>query len=1391
MTKQRRVLAQVTLAILLAAAQPFAARAQEDIVELPPVTVVGTRPPDDGTQVYGSVGMGVGITGAERMAEDLLATAQRVWRSQVVEDEGNEGDSCQKSTGGAIGNPVVIKTGAKILREPDFITAGEMPLGITRTYNYNKDVRGGFFGGYWASSIDYALAFPTDGIYAYRPDGARITYTLDSASGRWVPNQDPDSLSWIEGSAASGWTLHTQGGGTEVYDSLGRIQTVKNRAGIGWTFNRSATHVLTSISHTSGKSIGVAMQGSTRLLTDPNGNTYTYTYDAYGHLIEVTYPGGQKRTYHYEDPAVGSAITGISVDGVRFSTYTYYNDVNAPFYRRVKESGRANGDQKLTFVYTSDSNEDTTTVTNVEGVATTYSFRNDPTGRKKLHSVSRQAFDACPGAAAETVYDSNGFVDYELDWNGNKTEYTYNAKGQLVNMTSGISTDPNKDKQRYVEYTWTADDRIDSEKLYWSPTGLMARETKFIYGGPDGRLSEVQITGYTAAGILVGTRTTTVTYSVDPVTRMVLSQKTDGPLPGDDDAVTETFNAFGQLLSITNGLGHEVTYGNVTANGQPQLLTDANLHQTTVGYDARGRVTSTSQTVSGATATRTAAYNGHGGITSETFNGAQTWIKQYDAVGQPYMQWHASNPNAYKTFSYDKFGSLTGLDNTVIETVYVWDPECSGPPSQCRTEVQTPVLKYHRGWTYDKIGRKSAELGTNGQNIRYAYDNDSNVKQVTDSLNRISTLDYDAQDQLIKRTGPGPFNYVSEFDYDALGNLIWVKDPRNGNTTYLYNGFGELEQIISPDTGTTTFGYDSAGRRESMTRNDDVQTTYGYDALNRLTSVSVSGTLVEKYSYDCLGAKGRLCEFSNADESVKTTYTYTSEGFLDLQTELINGATYVVDRDYDVRGRLISMKYMPGTSSETTIGYGYDVQDQVISVTATFGGTTKTVASTFGYMAFGPRATMKYGNGVVRTQTYDTDYRLKSIGSIGTQIQDLNYSLDANDQVLNIANGINSALTQAYAYDVESRLTSVTSTAGNQTWTFDANGNRETHVWGGVTDDYIPDTMSNRLQAITGTRAKTFTSDAGGIGNVVGKSGYGGDYSYAYDGMNRMVSAAGTAYTYNALGQRVRKAGPLGNFSYLVAPTGEILGETGSGSSSLNTIYVWLSGEPIAMIRGGALYYIHNDHLGRPEAVTDQLKAVKWRANNFAYDRTVTTDTIGGLNLGFPGQYYDAESGLYYNWNRYYDPSTGRYLQSDPIGLAGGLNTYVYALNRPTSLIDPTGTRNQYLVGACVAGVLTTVALDWAGVGQTADRVSNDFYAAEINRFNDHIDSLSKEASDCNDINKKANLINGIENLKTERNKLIAAQGAAGTAASFGGISGIVGVSLAVTAAVCGSLGLP
>ncbi len=109
------------------------------------------------------------------------------------------------------------------------------------------------------------------------------------------------------------------------------------------------------------------------------------------------------------------------------------------------------------------------------------------------------------------------------------------------------------------------------------------------------------------------------------------------------------------------------------------------------------------------------------------------------------------------------------------------------------------------------------------------------------------------------------------------------------------------------------------------------------------------------------------------------------------------------------------------------------------------------------------------------------------------------------------------------------------------------------------------------------------------------------------------------------------------------------------------------------------LLYLHTDALDTPRLATDVRGQVVWRGDGAAFGDTRPDEDPDGdgtpttVNLRFPGQYYDQETGLHYNWNRYYDPKSGRYVTSDPIGLAGGLNTYAYVTNNPLRYTDPSG----------------------------------------------------------------------------------------------------------------------
>ena len=132
-----------------------------------------------------------------------------------------------------------------------------------------------------------------------------------------------------------------------------------------------------------------------------------------------------------------------------------------------------------------------------------------------------------------------------------------------------------------------------------------------------------------------------------------------------------------------------------------------------------------------------------------------------------------------------------------------------------------------------------------------------------------------------------------------------------------------------------------------------------------------------------------------------------------------------------------------------------------------------------------------------------------------------------------------------------------------------------------------------------------------------------------------------------------------------------LLSRVGKGLKQLGLMGVF------ALVSLGAaatdISYYHTDHLGTPQAMTDENQNIVWQAEYDPFGQaSIITETVTN-NIRFPGQYFDAETGLHYNYFRTYDPATGRYITSDPIGLGGGINTFGYVGGNPVVRIDPYG----------------------------------------------------------------------------------------------------------------------
>jgi RHS repeat-associated protein len=196
-------------------------------------------------------------------------------------------------------------------------------------------------------------------------------------------------------------------------------------------------------------------------------------------------------------------------------------------------------------------------------------------------------------------------------------------------------------------------------------------------------------------------------------------------------------------------------------------------------------------------------------------------------------------------------------------------------------------------------------------------------------------------------------------------------------------------------------------------------------------------------------------------------------------------------------------------------------------------------------------------------------------------------------------------------------------------------------------------------------------------GNRTQDSTQGNTRHYRYGDNNRLIETVNdengvtTQYLYNGLGQRVQKKSALGVIYYLYDEQGLLIAEA-NATGQIQKEYVYFEGQPF-IIATADTYYYHNDHLGTPQVMTDANADIVWQANYTPFGKAdVVVETITN-NIRLPGQYFDKETGLHYNYHRDYDSLGGRYIQSDPIGLAGGINTYGYAYQNPINNFDPNG----------------------------------------------------------------------------------------------------------------------
>jgi RHS repeat-associated protein len=584
--------------------------------------------------------------------------------------------------------------------------------------------------------------------------------------------------------------------------------------------------------------------------------------------------------------------------------------------------------------------------------------------------------------------------------------------------------------------------------------------------------------------------------------------------------------------------------------------------------------------------------------------------------------------------------------------------------------LQTPTQ-----FSYDVFGnqvsiiRDCCGAGHLNQTSTFAYNAFGDVISSTNPNGKVTTNTFDANRRRITTTLPGttaaPAGLVTTSTYDPVGQLLQTSQSAGGTplrqTSTAYTPTGKIAMTTDANSNVTRYAYDANDRLASMTDPLGRQTSYAYDALSRQISVSnlaiqSAPLLQQTYTPDGLlasltDANSHTTSFAydGLDRLVTTTYplgsteTITYDADSNVSTRK-SRANQTISFTYDTLNRLIT-KTPP--SPAPVVSYRYDLNNRLIGVSDTSAAIAAAVppsgpsvqyATTATYDALNrptgiswnpaPTAAAPSASGVTFNHTYNKANQ--RIGQTATDNSWLNYPAATQSTV-------------SYTADALNRYTAV----GAVNPTYDGNSN--------------------------------LTSD--------------GTFTFGYDAENRLISAVGAgntaAYTYDAQGRRkTRTVNGTTTVFVTDAANREVL-EYDGASGAIQRWYAYGLGSNdvlnqmnvVAATRATLVPDIQGSVIASLDSSSGTLSKIAY----LPYGKSASATGP----FGYTGQRIDPETnGLYYYRARHYSPALGRFMQTDPIGYAGGNHLYAYVGNDPLNLIDPLGLSQDKPQGMQLAGAL-------------------------------------------------------------------------------------------------------
>lgn len=864
-------------------------------------------------------------------------------------------------------------------------------------------------------------------------------------------------------------------------------------------------------------------------------------------------------------------------------------------------------------------------------------------------------------------YDDAGNLITTTNSSGLPLRFTYDDTGRITSWT-----DTNNSSYTYV---YDDNDRCTSQG------GIAGHlRAQFTWGEPDP---------------VTGLRTNLLHNSQGGVTRYEVNERHQIVAETDPTgSTTRTVrDAKHRVLSTTDPLGRTTRFT----------------------YDDEGRPTIVALP-DGSTATT--SYNDLGLPLTSTGPDGTTWTHTYDADGN---RASTTDPTgASTTYTHDARGHVSSVTDALGNTTHLYCNEAGlpltvtdplGATTRYRrdafgrtTSVTDPLGETtHMVWTVE--GKLAARIDATGATEEWTYDGEGNRLAHTDAIGQTTRYEYSHFDLLVARTDPDGVRH--EFTHDTELRLTQVTNPQGLTWNYAYDGAGRLISETDFDDRVLAYTHDAAGQLAMRTNALGEVTAYTRDTLGRITHKDAAG-LVTTYVHD---TSGNLQQAANPDATV----TYTRDILGRVTTETVNGRTMAFA--YDALGRRTSRT----TPTGHTTTYTYD---------AAGNRTAMDIAGhvlTFDHDDAGQELTRNIGDHLQLTHTWDPTGRLTAqsltAAATGTvpsptgahraqnpaaaeaqQVLHRGYTYRPDGNLTSIDDSHTGRRT--FDLDRAGRVTAVHATDWTETYAYDSAGNQTHATW----PDRHPNPSARGDRTYAGTRitkAGSIRYEHDSLGRVTLRqkprlSRKPDIWHYHWNAEDRLTSAitpGGTTwrYLYDPTGRRIAKQQLATDLSTVVEQTdftwdGPTLTEqaTHSTCTSKQIVLTWdyqgltsltqlerkISHPNPSRTRQRAIderfFSIISDLVGAPTELIDETGAIAWHTRNSLWGTTAWNASADAYTPTLPGQYFDTETQLHYNLQRYYDPSTARYLTPDPLGLGPGPNPSCYVAN-PHAAIDPYG----------------------------------------------------------------------------------------------------------------------